>query len=76
MNEIIDDFYEKLNYPSLEKLFKAISAKHKDIKKNDVKLFLDSQNETQVLKVETKTKGIGGHCAHLVVYNISRIEPR
>jgi len=65
MDEIIDEFYEKLNFPSLEKLFKAISAKHKDIKKSDVKLFLDSQNETQVLKVETKTKGIGGHIVAL-----------
>ena len=65
MNEIIDDFYEKLNYPSLEKLFKAISEKHKDIKKSDVKLFLDSQNETQILKVETKTKSSGGHIVAL-----------
>ena len=65
MNEIIDDFYEKLNYPSLEKLFKAISLKHKDIKKHDVKLFLDSQNETQVLKVETKHKSKGGHIVAL-----------
>ena len=65
MNEIIDEFYEKLNYPSLEKLFKAISSKHKDIKKTDVKLFLDSQNETQVLKVETKHKSKGGHIVAL-----------
>jgi len=65
MDEIIDEFYEKLNFPSLEKLFKAISAKHKDIKKSDVKIFLDSQNETQVLKVETKTKSSGGHIVAL-----------
>ena len=57
MDEIIDEFYEKLNFPSLEKLFKAISAKHKDIKKSDVKLFLDSQNETHAsFKSRNKNK--------------------
>jgi hypothetical protein len=50
MNNIIEKFYEDYNFPGLEKLYKLISAKHKNISKADVKEFLGKQEEEQIFK--------------------------
>ena len=53
--EIIKRYYEKLNYPGTERLFKEIIKKHPSIIKEDVKIFVDDQLETQpVIKPRNK----------------------
>jgi hypothetical protein len=53
-NEIIASVYEEENYPGLERLYKIIHKTHLDIKKIDVKNFLEQQLEYQLLKSKHK----------------------
>jgi spore coat polysaccharide biosynthesis protein SpsF (cytidylyltransferase family) len=53
MNDIIEQYYENFNYPSVDKLYKLLKDDNHDVKKKDVKDFLDKQEEAQILK-ETK----------------------
>ena len=49
-NKIIEEFYEKFNYPGLSTLYKNIRVKHKHISKDEVKNYLDDQTENQIFK--------------------------
>ena len=61
--ETIERYYEKLNYPGTERLFKEIIKKHPSITKDEVKTFVNDQLETQLLN--PGTKGKGGHIVAL-----------
>ena len=65
-NQIIEQYYEELNYPSLAKLFKAIRVHHKNISNDEVKQYLESLNEVQIFKPQAKiNKKIQGHITSL-----------
>ena len=56
MNDIIEQYYENFNYPSVDKLYKLLKDDNHDVKKKDVKDFLDKQEEAQILKETKKSK--------------------
>ena len=56
MNDIIEEYYNNFNFPSVDKLFKLLKADgHDDIKKKDIETYLNKQQEAQVFK-EAKKK--------------------
>ena len=67
-NEIIKRYYEKLNYPGTERLYKEIIKKHPSISKDDVKTFVDDQLETQLLNPGSTNKG-----GHIIAMKINEI---
>ena len=69
MNNIINDFYIKNNFPSLERLFKLVNKDNNDITRNEIKSFLEKQKEYQILKVQHNIKNIG----HLVAFEKNEI---
>jgi len=71
-NEIIASVYEEENYPGLERLYKIIHKTHLDIKKIDVKNFLEQQLEYQLLKSKHK-KTKKNKLGHLVAIEENEI---
>ena len=43
MNDIIENIYLKNNFPGYETLYKLVKAENNDIKKKDIKFFLENQ---------------------------------
>ena len=41
MDEIIEQYYEDYNYPSIDKLYKLLKNDGHEIKKKDIKEFID-----------------------------------
>ena len=57
MEDIIEQYYEEYNYPSIVKLMTLLKKDgHNDIKKKDVENFLNKKVELQVLKETKKSK--------------------
>jgi hypothetical protein len=83
-NEIIANIYEEENYPGLEKLYKIIKKVNNDIKRTDVKKFLQQQLEYQLLKQKHKAtrKNKLGHLTatfeneiwQIDIYDLSKYE--
>jgi len=65
MNDIIEQYYENFNYPSADKLYKLLKDDNHNVKKKDVKDFLDKQEEAQILKETKKSKSELGHITSL-----------
>ena len=62
MNSVIEEYYEKYNYISnVDKLYKLIKDDNIKVSKNDIKLFLDSQEEQQLTKQTKSNKKQSGH---------------
>jgi len=61
MNNIIEEYYNNFNYPSIDKLYKLLKADGHDIKKKDIESYLNKQQEAQVFKEAKKTKNQLGH---------------
>ena len=56
MNNIINDFYIKNNFPSNERLFNLVKKDNNDNTRNDIELFLEKQKGHQILKVQHNIK--------------------
>ena len=61
MDNIIEDYYNNFNFPSIYKLYKLLKADTYEIFKKDIVLFLNKQEESQVLKEAKKCKNKRGH---------------
>ena len=59
--DIIENIYLKNNFPGYETLYKLVKAENNDIKKKDIKFFLENQKEYELLKVKIKKKKKAGH---------------
>ena len=59
--DIIENIYLKNNFPGYETLYKLVKAENDDIKKKDIKFFLENQKEYELLKVKIKKKKKAGH---------------
>jgi hypothetical protein len=57
--EIIEQAYEQSNYAGLEKIYKLIRKTNQSITKNEVKEFLNNQEQEQILKQTVKPKDQG-----------------
>lgn len=66
MNNLINEYYEKSNYGSLDKIYKLMIKDEKTIKKNDIKLFLEKLIEQQLTKETRDNKNSYGH---IVAFN-------
>ena len=53
--------YEKYNFPSADKLYKIIKENNLDIPKKEIKEYLNTQEETQLLTVPQERKSDLGH---------------
>ena len=61
INDIIEDAYENTNFGSIEKIYSYLQKNNnKSISRQDIKTFLASQEEHQILKQTQKPKN-GGH---------------
>ena len=65
MNEIIEQYYENFNHPSIDKLYKLLKDDNHEIKKKDIKEYIDKKKEVQVLKETKKQKSQLGHITSL-----------
>jgi hypothetical protein len=65
MNDIIEQYYENYNYPSVDKLYKLLKDDKHDVKKKDIQDYLNKQEEAQILKETKKTKSQLGHITSL-----------
>ena len=54
--EIIQQYYEDYNFPSLEKLYSLLKKNNIDVKKEEVKIYLSNQIEHEMLKVKKVQK--------------------
>ena len=54
MNDIIEQYYENFNYPSVDKLYKLLKDDNHNVKKKDVKDFLDKQKRSPNIKRNQK----------------------
>ena len=61
MEDIIEQYYSNYNYPSVNKLHKLLIDDGHDVKKSDIKKYIDSKIETQLLKESKKSKLKLGH---------------
>ena len=50
MNDIINEYYEKYNLPSTDKLFTILKKNGHNISKDKIKTFIDKLNEQQLTK--------------------------
>jgi hypothetical protein len=57
---ILEQAYEATNYGGLEKIFKFIKRTNPEIKRNDIKEFLEGQESEQLLK-QQQSKATNGH---------------
>lgn len=75
MNKIIENIYIKNNLPAYDNLYKAVKAAgHTNIKKTDVKEFLENQKESELLKIKTKKKNKAGHITALYYTDIAQLD--
>ena len=65
MNDIIEEYYNNFNFPSVDKLYKLLKADGHDIKKKDIETYLSKQQEAQVFKEAKKSKQQLGHITSL-----------
>ena len=56
MDEIIEEYYENFNYPSVEKLYKLLKSDGHKIKMKDIESFLSKKEEVQIFKEQKKIK--------------------
>jgi hypothetical protein len=54
MNDIIEEYYNNFNFPSVDKLYKLLKADKHDIKKKDIETYLNKQQEAPVVFKEAK----------------------
>ena len=57
--EKIKEYYEEYNYPKTDKLYKIMKADDISISKNDIKKYIDSLNEVQIVKLVKQPKATG-----------------
>jgi len=57
--EKIKEYYEEYNYPKTDKLYKIMKADDISISKNDIKKYIDSLNEVQIVKQVKQPKATG-----------------
>jgi hypothetical protein len=75
MDNIIENIYLKNNLPGFENLYKLVKAAgHSEIKKNDIKFFLENQKEYELFKIKTKKKKKAGHITASYYKNIAQLD--
>jgi hypothetical protein len=76
----IKEYYEKFNFPAVEKLFTLLKNDGVDIKRKEVNEFLMKQKEHEMLKINQVKKKKGGHItaftykqsAQMDIYDLSK----
>ena len=61
MDDIIEKYYDLYNYPSVDKLYKYMKDDDYDIKKSDIKKYINNKEEVQILKESKSSKKQYGH---------------
>ncbi len=56
MNKIIKEYYQKYNFPAIQKLNQILKENGHDFKKKDIENFLLKQKEHEMLKVKQVKK--------------------
>ena len=74
MDIIIENIYLKNNFPGYETLYKLVKVENSDIKKKDIKFFLENQKEYELLKIKTKKKKKAGHITASYYKNIAQLD--
>ena len=65
MNDIIEEYYENYNFPSVNKLYNLLKDDGHDIKKKDIEQYLNKKEEVQIFKEAKKSKLQQGHITAL-----------
>lgn len=79
-NEIIQNYYEDYNFPSVEKLYSLLKKNDIHIKKKEIINYLSNQKEHEMLKVKKVVKKKQGHITAITykqncqmdIYDISK----
>ena len=50
MEDIIEQYYNSSNFASVDKLYKLLKDNDHNIKKSEIKKYIDRKTETQLLK--------------------------
>ena len=73
MNQIIETIYEKNNYPALDRLYKLVIKTEPNIKRKNIKDFLNNRENVQLTKVQ-KLKKATGHIMASVFNEVWQID--
>jgi len=74
MEDIIEQYYNDYNFPSVDKLYKLMKEDNHNVKKSDIKKYIDSKTETQLLKESKKSKFKLGHITSLKPFSIFQMD--
>ena len=84
MKDIIEQYYKKYNFPSVDKLYQILKNDGHNINKKDIKEILDAKYENELTKVKTKRKKRMGHIialdygenAQMDIYDLSKYKKK
>lgn len=74
MNDIIEEYYEKYNFPSVDKLYQIIKKDNNKIKKNDIENYINKKEEFQILKQPKTNKKKIGHIVSFIPNSIWQMD--
>ena len=74
MNKIVDEYYEKYNFPSVDKLYKYLKADNISVTKKEVDEYLLTLNEVQLTKETKIKKADDGHITAMFANQIWQID--
>jgi hypothetical protein len=74
MDDIIEEYYNNFNFPSVDKLYKLLKEDGHKIKKKDIEAYLSKQEEVQIFKEKKITKSQQGHITSLQPNSIFQVD--
>ena len=74
MEDIIEEYYNSSNFASVDKIYKLMKEDNHNIKKSDIKKYIDTKTEAQLLKESKKSKLKLGHITSLKPYSIFQMD--
>ena len=74
MEDIIEQYYNSSNFASVDKLYKLLKDNDHNIKKSEIKKYIDSKTETQLLKESKQSKLKLGHITSFKPFSIFQMD--
>lgn len=74
MEDIIEQYYDSSNYGSVDKLYKLMKNDNHNIKKSDIKKYIDNKTESQLLKESKQSKLKLGHITSFKPFSVFQMD--
>jgi len=73
-SDIIEKYYKKYNFPSSTKLYKLMKSNNIDITQKDIKDYIDTKLEAQLLKITKPNKKRQGHITSITYQHSAQMD--